>query len=115
MPTILTKRPLNTKENSLLTYRATKANKNLVILIHFPTFYDNDTDTLTSPLGVSCHDGRKRHLRRPHFSKGLMKLAIVLDFKCPWMLCLALQAGQKFGSDFTILSGLKIEVTKKSF
>ena len=31
------------------------------------------------------------------FSKGLTKLAIILDYKRPWMLCLAFQPGQKLG------------------
>ena len=30
-------------------------------------------------------------------SKGLTKLAILLDYKCPELICLALPAGQKFG------------------
>ena len=48
-----------------------------------------------------CHEGRKRHLRRPHFSKGLTKLAILPDYKHPGMLCLALPAGSKLQkSDF---------------
>ena len=33
--------------------------------------------------------------RQPNFSKVFTKLAIILDYKCPWMLCLALQPGQK--------------------
>ena len=44
-----------------------------------------------------CHEGQKRHLRRHHFSKGLTKLAILPDYKCPGLICLALPPGQKFG------------------
>ena len=43
------------------------------------------------------HEGRKRHLRRPYFSKGLTKLAILWDYECSGMLCLALPARQNFG------------------
>ena len=43
------------------------------------------------PLAIKqCHEGRKQHLRRPHFSKQVTKLAIFLDYKRPGMLCLAL-------------------------
>ena len=52
-----------------------------------------------------------RHLWQPNLLKGLTKLAIILNYKHPWMLCLA--DWSKIGPDFTILSGLKIEVTKK--
>ena len=48
-------------------------------------------DTLWQCL-QQCHEGRKRHLRRPHFSKQLTKLAIFPDYKRPGMLCLALPA-----------------------
>ena len=44
-----------------------------------------------------CHESRKRHLRRPHFSKGLTKLAILPDYECPGLICLALPARRKFG------------------
>ena len=44
---------------------------------------------------IICSKSRKRHLQQSNFSKGLTKLAIILDYKCPWMLCLALQPGQK--------------------
>ena len=43
-----------------------------------------------------CPESGKRHLRRPHFSKGLTKLAILPDYKCPGLTCLALPARQKF-------------------
>ena len=33
----------------------------------------------------------------PNFSKGLTKLAIFPDYKCPGWICLALPPGQKFG------------------
>ena len=32
---------------------------------------------------------------QPTFSKGLAKLAILPEYKCPFMLCLALQPHQK--------------------
>merc|ERR1712051_722464 len=44
-----------------------------------------------------CHESRKRHLRRPHFSKGLTKLAIFPDYERPGLICLALPPRQKFG------------------
>ena len=52
------------------------------------------------------HEGRNQHLRRPHFSKRLTKLAIFPDYKCPGMLCLALPARRKvqkldFQSEFS--------------
>ena len=37
----------------------------------------------------------KRHLQQPNFSNGLTKLAILPDYKCPGMLCLALPALRK--------------------
>ena len=54
-----------------------------------------------------CHESRKRHLRRPHFSKRLTKLAIFPDYKRPGMLCLALPARCKvrkldFQSEFSM-------------
>ena len=42
------------------------------------------------------------------------KSAIILDYKRPWMLCLALKPGQKLGL-ILVESGFKIEITKKSF
>ena len=54
-----------------------------------------------------CHEGRKRHLRLPYFSKGLTKLAILYDYEHSWMLCLALPARRKvqkldFQSEFSM-------------
>jgi hypothetical protein len=48
-----------------------------------------------------------RHLRQPNFSKDLTKLAIILDYKRPGMLCLALPARHKvlkldFQSEFSM-------------
>ena len=43
------------------------------------------------------HEGRKRHLQQPHFSKGLTKLAILPDYKCAGLICLALPARQVCG------------------
>ena len=52
----------------------------------------------------------------PIFQKVLhAKLAIILDYKSPWMLCLALQPGQKSGLILVDNCYFKIEVTKKSF
>ena len=56
---------------------------------------------------VMGHEDRKRHFRRPHFSKGLTKLAILQDYECSGMLCLALPARRKvrklnFQSKFSI-------------
>ena len=34
-----------------------------------------------------CSKPRKRHLRQSNFSKGLTKLAILRDYKCPTMNC----------------------------
>ena len=56
---------------------------------------------------------QKQHLRQPHFSKGLTKLAILPDYKCPGLICLALPARQKFGPILVIRFFL-VEVIKKS-
>ena len=39
-----------------------------------------------------CHESRKRHLRRPYFSKGLTKLAILQDYKRHGMWKLGFQS-----------------------
>ena len=62
-----------------------------------------------------CHEGRKWHLRRPHFSKGLTKMAILLDCKHPGMLCLALRAQRKvqkldFQSAFSTSKNVRISL-----
>ena len=59
------------------------------------------------------HEGRKRHLWRPHFSKGLTKLAILRDYERSGMLCLALPARLKvrkldFQSEFSISKIIRI-------
>ena len=41
------------------------------------------------------------------------RVAVILDYKRPWMLCLALKPGQKLGL-ILVESGFKIEITKKS-
>ena len=61
-----------------------------------------------------CHEGRKRHLQRPHFSKGLTKLAILPDYECPGLICLALPARRKFGL-ILVIKVFLVEVMKKSF
>ena len=69
-------------------------------LCFFSSFWaKNKINSLISPLfkhfalhPEQCHEGRKRHLRRPHFSKGLIKLAILPDYECPGLICLALPA-----------------------
>ena len=58
---------------------------------------------------------RKRHLRQPNCSKGLTKLVIILDYKPPWMLCLALQPGQKSGLILPFYVIQKLNLQKKSF
>ena len=76
-----------------------------------------------------CHKSPKRHLRRPHFSKGLTKLAIralhnteILSLlssrtqlvnKCSGLICLALPARQKFGL-ILVIKFFIVEVIKKS-
>ena len=60
-----------------------------------------------------CHEGRNRHLRRPHFSKWLTKLAIFPDYKRSGMLCLALPARRKvrkldFQSEFSMSKIIRI-------
>ena len=65
--------------------------------------------------GYQCHESRKRHLRRPHFSKRLSKLAILPDYKCPRMLCLALPARRKvrkldFQSEFSMSKIIRISL-----
>ena len=45
--------------------------------------------------------------------QGLTKLAILPDYKCPGLICLALPAGRKFGLILVIKSFL-VEVMKKS-
>ena len=62
-----------------------------------------------------CHEGRKRHLRRPHFSIRLTKLAILPDYKHPRMLCLALPARRKvrkldFQSEFSMSKIIRISL-----
>ena len=59
-----------------------------------------------------CHEGWKRHLRRPYFSKGLTKLAILPDYECPGLICLALPAHQKFGL-ILVIKFFLVEVMKK--
>ena len=59
------------------------------------------------------HEGRKRHLRRPHFSKGVTKLAILPECKCPGLIFLALPASQKFGL-ILVIKFFLVEVIKKS-
>ena len=67
---------------------------------------------ITAPptMGVGqCHESRKLHLLRPHFSK----LAILPDYKCPGLICLALPARQKFGL-ILVIKFFLVEVIKKS-
>ena len=59
------------------------------------------------------HESRKRHLRRPHFSKGLTKLAILPNYECPGLICLALPACRKFGL-ILVIKFFLVEVMKKS-
>lgn len=60
------------------------------------------------------HESRKRHLRRPHLSKGLTKFKPSSPIiKCPGLICLALPARQKFGLILVIKFCL-VEVRKKS-
>ena len=66
-----------------------------------------------------CHESRKRHLRRPHFSKGLTKLAILPDYKCPGLICLALPARRKvrkldFQSEFSKSKSFRIFFSLKN-
>ena len=49
----------------------------------------------------------------PIFTKGLTKLAIILDYTRPWMLCLALQPRQKIGPDLPFWVVLKLKLQKK--
>ena len=60
-----------------------------------------------------CHESRKRHLRQPYFSKGLTKLAILPDYDCPGLICLALPARRKFGL-ILVIKFFLVEVMKKS-
>ena len=46
------------------------------------------------------------------FFKGLTKLAVILDYKRPWMLCLALQPGQKSGMILPFEMVLKSKLPK---
>ena len=55
----------------------------------------------------------KRHLRRPHFSKGLTKLAILPDYKCSGLICLALTDQQK-NKQILVIKFFIVEVIKKS-
>ena len=69
--------------------------------------------SIRSKYSQQCHEGQKRHLRRPHFSKRLPKLAILPDYKCPRMLCLPLPARRKvrkldFQSEFSISKIIRI-------
>ena len=55
------------------------------------------------------------HLRQPNFSKGLTKLAIILDYKHPWMNCLDFQPGQKSGMILPFEVVLKLKLQKNNF
>ena len=46
------------------------------------------------------------------FFKGLTKLAVILDYKRPWVLCLALQSGQKSGMILPSEVVLKLKLPK---
>ena len=61
---------------------------------------------------VSTNESQKQHLRRPHFSKGLTKLAILPDYECPGLICLALLARRKFGL-ILVIKFFLVEVMKK--
>jgi hypothetical protein len=50
---------------------------------------------------------------KPHFSKGLTKLAILPDYECPGLICLALPARRKFGL-ILVIKFFLVEVMKKS-
>ena len=63
---------------------------------------------------IQCHESRKRHLRRPHFSIRLTKLAILSDYKCPGLICLALPARQKFGLLLVIKFFFNFKLSKKN-
>ena len=54
-------------------------------------------------------------VRSDTFSKELTKLAIILDYKRPWMLCLALQPGQKSGMILPFEVVLKLKLPKNHF
>ena len=49
------------------------------------------------------------------FSKGLTKLAIILDYKRLCMLCPAFQPGPKIGPDFSRKLVLKLKLPKSHF
>ena len=61
-----------------------------------------------------CSKPRKRHLQQSNFSKGLTKLAILPDYKCPGLSCLAFPACQKFCL-ILVIKFFLVEVMKKSF
>ena len=50
----------------------------------------------------------------PIFQNGLQKLAILPDYKCPGLICLALPPRQIFGLILVIKFFFKFEVIKKS-
>ena len=51
----------------------------------------------------------------PIFQKVFKKLAIILDYKRPWMLCLALQPGQKLGIILPFEVVLELKLPKNHF
>ena len=78
------------KPRVLLGWLRTKQSKTKLVYLKGTSFY-------ALIISKQCHEGRKRHLWRPHFSKGLTKLAILPSYKCPGLICLALPARQRFG------------------
>ena len=68
----------------------------------------NNTNLRTSVMRVGSDTFGK-----PHFSKGLTKLAILPDCECPGLICLALPARRKFGL-ILVTKFFLVEVMKKS-